>query len=41
MSFEQLLDLIDREYETGEKQQVNGGAKDSPIVIALRDDYVA
>jgi hypothetical protein len=41
MSFEQLLDLIDREYETGEKQQVNDGAKDSPIVIALRDDYVA
>lgn len=40
MSFEQLLDLIDREYETGEKQQVNDGAKDSPIVIALRDDYV-
>lgn len=39
LSFEQLLDLIDKEYETGEKHQLNNGAKDSPIVIALRNDY--
>jgi hypothetical protein len=39
LSFEQLLDLIDTEYETGEKHQVSNGAKDSPIIIALRNDY--
>lgn len=39
LSFDQLLDLIDREYETGEKQQVGTGAKDSPIIIVLRNDY--
>lgn len=39
LSHEQLSALIDFEYQTGEKQQLENGAKDSPIVLALRNDY--
>lgn len=38
---EQLLELIDLEYETGDNHQLPNGAKDSPILLAVRDDHLA
>ena len=39
INYKNLLELIDKEYETGEKQQLNSGAKDSPVILAIRKDY--
>jgi hypothetical protein len=39
LSPEQLLSLIDEEYESGEKHQLDSGAMDSPVLLALRTDW--
>jgi hypothetical protein len=39
ISHEELLWLIDKEFETGKKQKLKNGAKDSPVILAVREDY--
>ena len=39
INYDELLQLIDIQYETGKKQKLENGAKDSPIVYAVRNDY--
>lgn len=39
INYDELLQLIDIQYNTGKKHKLDNGAQDSPIIYAVRNDY--